>query len=379
MSALFSPFTLRKLTLRNRTVVSPMCQYSAKHGLANDWHFAHLSRFGLGGFGAVVVEATAVVPEGRITYADLGLWSDEQIVPLARIVDFLHTQSTAAAIQIGHAGRKAATPLWWRGGFTETEDEKPQVGFEDWQPVAPSAVPHASSPDYKMPRELTVEEIASLRQAFVDAARRADRAGFDIVEIHGAHGYLINEFLSPIANRRTDAYGGSEENRMRFLLEIAESVRAAWPADKPLFVRLSASDNHPDGNDVDFSVRLASRLKALGVDLVDCSSGGFDGARFDPAPNYQVPLAATIRDGANIPTMAVGLITDPNDAEAIIASGKADLVALGRGALDEPNWPLHARLALDPSRTAYGDWPKQAGFAVSAMDRTLKQRGFSDR
>jgi 2,4-dienoyl-CoA reductase-like NADH-dependent reductase (Old Yellow Enzyme family) len=356
-----------------------MCQYSAKHGLANDWHFAHLSRFGLGGFGAVVVEATAVVPEGRITYADLGLWSDEQIVPLARIVDFLHTQSTAAAIQIGHAGRKAATPLWWRGGFTETEDEKPQVGFEDWQPVAPSAVPHASSPDYKMPRELTVEEIASLRQAFVDAARRADRAGFDIVEIHGAHGYLINEFLSPIANRRTDAYGGSEENRMRFLLEIAESVRAAWPADKPLFVRLSASDNHPDGNDVDFSVRLASRLKALGVDLVDCSSGGFDGARFDPAPNYQVPLAATIRDGANIPTMAVGLITDPNDAEAIIASGKADLVALGRGALDEPNWPLHARLALDPSRTAYGDWPKQAGFAVSAMDRTLKQRGFSDR
>ncbi len=367
MSLLLSPFTLRDLTLRNRLVVSPMCQYSAVHGMANDWHFAHLARFALGGFGAVTVEATAVAAEGRITYGCMGLWNDAQIEPLARIAGFLRSQGAAAAIQIGHAGRKAATPLWWRGSFNETAAEKPLVGFEHWQPVAPSAIAHIDQPDYQVPRALTLAEVQALPAAFAAAATRALRAGFDIVELHGAHGYLLSQFLSPAANHRTDAYGGSLANRMRLMLEVIEAMRAVWPAAKPLFLRLSVTDGLPGGWTVADSLVLAAEAKQRGVDVIDCSSGGLAGAVITPAPGFQVPYAQALRQ-TGIATMAVGLITDPRQAEAVLQSGHADLVALGRTALDDPNFPLHAAKALGDT---VDQWPRQAGFAVRQRDAVL--------
>lgn len=368
-SPLFSTLTLRELTLKNRLTVSPMCQYSARHGVANDWHFAHLSRFALGGFGTVMVEATGVLPEGRITYGCTGLWDDAQIAPLARIADFIHTQGAAAAIQLGHAGRKASTPLWWRGAFNETADERREAAFEHWQPVAPSAVAHSADPDYQTPRAIEIGEMPALVRAFADAARRADRAGFDIVEIHGAHGYLINQFLSPLGNRRTDAYGGSFDNRTRLPLEIVQAMRAAWPAHKPLFMRMSVSDLVPGGWTVEDSMVFAGTLRQMGVDLIDCSSGGFDGARFEIGPCFQAPLARALRQ-TGMPTMAVGLITTPAEAEALVADGSADLIALGRAALDDPNWPHHARAALEGG-DSYAHWPRQTGFAVRNKDRAL--------
>lgn len=378
MSLLLSPATFRGLTLKNRIVLSPMCQYSAKGGLANDYHFAHLARFGLGGFGAVIVEATAVTPEGRISYADLGLWSDDHIPPLARIVAFLRSQGVAAGIQIGHAGRKAATPVWWRGRFDETEEAKPLVGFEDWPTVGPSAIPHASdSAEYKVPHALAPSEMDDIRAAFVAATERAERAGFDFVEVHSAHGYLLHQFLSPIANQREDAFGGSLENRMRFPVSVAKAVRDAWPGEKPMFVRISAQDGIDGGWTVADSIIYARALKEIGADLIDCSSGGFEGGKISVGPGYQVPLAQAIRDGASLPTMAVGLITTPGEAEAILRDGAADLVALGREALDDPNWPLHARLTLGGPADPYADWPRQAGFAVRNKDRALDLRGFA--
>jgi 2,4-dienoyl-CoA reductase-like NADH-dependent reductase (Old Yellow Enzyme family) len=374
MSNLFSPSSLRGLTLRNRTVVAPMCQYSAKDGFANDWHLVHLGRFAMGGFGLVIVEATGVTAEGRISYGDLGLWKDEQIAPLARIVDFLHSQGAAAGIQLAHAGRKASTPIHWRGGFTETEAEKAAFGFESWTPVAPSAVAHTqTNPDYQTPTALDAAGIRNIIDSFTAAAIRADQAGFDTVEIHAAHGYLLNQFLSPLANKRTDEYGGSRDNRMRLVLEVTEAVRAVWPADKPLLVRISVSDNHPEGWQVEDSVALARELKARGVDAIDCSSGGFDGASIKPIAAYQVPFAKAVRDGADIPTMAVGLLGDVAGAEAIVSSGEADFVALARAALDDPNWALHARHELGAAD--YDLWPKQAN-RVRERDRSLGLRSF---
>lgn len=373
MSQLFSPLTLRGLTLRNRTVVAPMCQYSAQGGMANDWHFVHLGRFALGGFGLVILEATGVVPEGRISYADLGLWSDAQIAPLTRIVDFLHSQSAAAGIQLGHAGRKAATPVWWRGGFNETDEEKAEYGYETWVPVAPSAVAHSDKPEYQTPHALTVDEITATVKAFADAAIRADKAGFDLVEIHGAHGYLISQFLSPLANHRTDAYGGSRENRMRFAIEVSAAVRAVWPADKPLFMRLSVTDGSPGGWGVEDSIALAHELDKIGVDAIHASSGGFEGYALKAQPLYQVPLAKALKD-AGIRSIAVGLINEPKDAEAIIATGEADLVAFARGALEDPNWPIHAHHVLDGGGDAYDLWPKQARGRIKDKDRALGLR-----
>ncbi len=291
MSHLFSPLAIGDVTLRNRTVVAPMCQYSARHGFANDWHLVQNGRFALGGFGLVILEATGVVPEGRISYGDLGLWTDEQIEPLARIVNFLKEQGSAAGIQLAHAGRKAATPIGWRRGFDETEAEKLEYGYETWVPVAPSAERHSDNPGFQDPVALDKAGIVETIEAFAAAARRADQAGFDVVEIHGAHGYLINQFLSPLANHRTDEYGGSRENRMRFALEVTDAVRAVWPRNKPLFFRVSATDGSPGGWGVEDSVVLARELKRRGVDLVDCSSGGFEGYSLKPAPHYQVPLA----------------------------------------------------------------------------------------
>ncbi|WP_246082412.1 NADH:flavin oxidoreductase/NADH oxidase [Rubellimicrobium rubrum] len=379
MSLLFSPASFRGLTFKNRLVVAPMCQYSAKGGVANDYHFAHLARFALGGFGAVIVEATAVTPEGRISYADLGLWTDEQIAPLARIVDFLRTQGTASGVQLAHAGRKASTPVWWRGRFDETEEEKPLVGFEDWPVVGPSPIPQvAGSTEFKVPRALTVEEMDDIREAFVAAAQRAQQAGFDFVEVHSAHGYLLHQFLSPVANSREDEFGGSRENRMRFPLSVVRAVREVWPAEKPLFVRISAQDGIEGGWTVADSVAYGAALKDLGADLIDVSSGGFAGARIPVGPGYQVPLSRAVRGDAGVPTMAVGLITQAQDAEAIIADGDADLVALGRMALDDPNWPVHARLELDSTEDAYAVWPKQSGFVVRNKDQALRERVYTE-
>ncbi|MDB5505476.1 MAG: NADH:flavin oxidoreductase/NADH oxidase [Devosia sp.] len=370
MSYLFSPLTLRGLTLKNRAVVAPMCQYSAKHGVANDWHLAHLGRFAQGGFGLVILEATGVLPEGRISYADLGLWTDEQIPALKRIVDFLHDNGSAAGIQLAHAGRKAATPIPWRNGFDETETEKVALAFEAWTPVGPSALIHAEGRGFTKPTALDEAGIAEIVAAFAAAAVRSDEAGFDVVEIHAAHGYLINQFLSPAANHRTDRYGGSRENRMRLALEVAEAVRKVWPQDKPLFVRISGIDGAPDGWNIEDSIVLSRELKAIGVDLIDVSSGGFDGAGLKAAPLYQVHLAEAVR-AAGLPTSAVGLISTPEEAESILVSGKADLVSLARMALDDPNWPLHARKALGENDDAYSSWPKQAGGRIRDRDRVL--------
>ena len=372
MSQLFSPLTLRSVTLRNRTVIAPMCQYSARHGVPNDWHFVHLGRFAIGGFGLVILEATGVTPEGRISYGDLGLWNDEQQTEMTRIAAFLKSQGAAAGIQLAHAGRKGATPLSWRGRFGETEAEKQALGFEDWTPVAPSAVIHAEDRDFKVPRAMTESDIADTVEAFAAAARRADAAGFDTVEVHGAHGYLVNQFLSPAANKRTDRYGGSRENRMRFALEVTEAVRAAWPDDKPLLFRMSVTDGTADGWGVEDSVVLARELGQLGVDVIDCSSGGFDGPGIKAGPLYQVPLARAVRD-AGIKTMAVGIITEPQDAEAIVANEDADLVAFARTALDDPNWPIHAarQLGLPPDQTP---WPLQAGYRMPGWEKMLGHR-----
>jgi 2,4-dienoyl-CoA reductase-like NADH-dependent reductase (Old Yellow Enzyme family) len=376
MSHLFTPLTFRDLTLKNRLVVAPMCQYSARHGFANDWHFAHLGRFAIGGFGLVFVEATAVSPEGRITYADTGLWSDEQVEPYRRIVDFLHSQGAAAGVQLAHAGRKASSPVPFRPNPTDAE--KVATAYEDWQPIAPSPIIHSERmPGYKIPREMSLDDIRRFKQSYIESVYRSEKAGFDVIEIHAAHGYLLNQFLSPLANKREDDYGGSRENRMRLLLELAAEVRAAWPAGKPLFVRISASDNHPDGWTIEDSIVLAGKLKALGVDAIDVSSGGFDGAILDPKSLYQLPLSTRVRNEGGIATLAVGLITTPEEAEAIAANGDADLVAIARAALDDPNWPVHARHFLDRNESAYADWPPQAGYAVRNMDRSLKKRAFA--
>jgi NADH:flavin oxidoreductases, Old Yellow Enzyme family len=369
MSKLMSPVTLRNVTLRNRTVVAPMCQYSSIDGFANDWHFVHLGRFALGGFGLVVVEATGVLPEGRISYGDLGLWKDEHIAPLARIVDFLHANGSAAGIQLAHAGRKASTPVSWRGPEDlQTEEQRRAAGYEHWQPVAPSAESHdPADPDYQVPIALDAAGIRRVIDGFVAAALRAERAGFDTVEIHAAHGYLLNQFLSPLSNHRTDEYGGSLENRMRLVLEITEAVRAVWPAHKPLLARLSVSDNAPGGWTPEDSVVLARELKARGVDAIDCSSGGLAQGRITSAAGYQVPFSRTVRTGADIPTMAVGLLGDVAEAEAILERGDADFIALARGALDDPNWAARAATELDGH---YELWPVQAR-RVAGRDQAL--------
>lgn len=378
MADLFSPLSLRGLTLRNRLVVSPMCQYSAQMGLANDWHLVHLGRFALGGFGLIVVEAAAVTPEGRISYGDLGLWSDAHIEPLKRIVDFVHAQGSTIGIQIAHAGRKASNLPPWLGGKRLEGDAAHRAGAEYWQPLAPSPLAHA--PGFAEPQELGSQQIARLVESFAQAAKRAELAGFDMVEIHGAHGYLIDEFLSPLANKRTDQYGGSRDNRMRFALEIAEAARAVWPENKPLFTRLSVQDWHPEGWQIEDSIALAKELKARGVDLIDCSSGGFAEAELVIEPGYQVPFAKAVRQGADIPTMAVGLIEGAQRANEIVATGEADLVALARGALDDPNWPQHAREALYPDQPqTHADWPKQAGYAVRARNKALEASDSKNR
>jgi 2,4-dienoyl-CoA reductase-like NADH-dependent reductase (Old Yellow Enzyme family) len=336
---LFSPLRIREIPFRNRIAVSPMCQYSSHDGFANDWHLVHLGSRAAGGAGLVMMEATAVEDRGRISPQDQGIWKDEHIDFLTRIAAFLQEQGAVAGIQLAHAGRKASTQAPWMGGR--------RVAQEDggWTPVAPSALPfHSGDP---APHELSREEIRCIVDAFAAGARRALRAGFQMIELHAAHGYLAHEFLSPLSNRRTDEYGGSFENRSRFALEVIEAVRGAWPTELPLWLRISATDWAPGGWILDDSVALAKIVRDLGVDLIDCSSGGLTiDQKIELGPGYQVAFAERIRAEASIATGAVGMITTPQQADEIVRTGKADVVLLARELLRNPYFPIHAAQAL---------------------------------
>ena len=349
MAHLFDPLTIRDLLFANRVVVSPMCEYSSTDGFVNDWHFVHLGSRAVGGAGLVLTEATAVLPEGRISPQDLGIWSDKHVEPLARVVRFIHEQGSVAGMQLAHAGRKASTYRPWEGNSAVPQSEG------GWRKVvAPSALRFADN--YPMPQALTNDGIQEIIAAFAAAARRACDAGFRVIEIHGAHGYLIHEFLSPLSNQRDDAYGGSFENRTRFIREIVTAVRSSWPKGAPLFVRISATDWVQGGWDIRQSVELARGLKELGVDFVDCSSGGtVPHAEIPVGPGYQTAFAEQIRREAGIMTGAVGMITSPVQAEHIIATGQADAVIIAREFLRDPYWPLRAARKLDQPIS----WPVQ--------------------
>lgn len=348
MSKLFSPLTLREVTFRNRAWVSPMCQYSSRDGMPNDWHLVHLGSRAVGGAGMVMVEATAVTPEGRISPADSGIWSDLHAEAFSRITRFIAENGAVPAIQLAHAGRKASTAAPWLGHGPLDERDG------GWQTIAPSAIPFDKH--YPMPREMTREEIGELVRAFVAAAKRSLAAGFKVVEIHAAHGYLLHEFLSPLSNHRRDEYGGSPENRTRLVRQVAQAVREAWPANLPLFVRISATDYAEGGWDLQQSVELAKGLKSDGVDLIDCSSGALvPNVKMPIGPGYQVPFAEAIRRGAGIATGAVGMITEPQQAEEVISSGKADAVLIARELLRDPYWPLRAAKLLKADVV----WPRQ--------------------
>lgn len=359
---LFTPLTVRDVTLKNRVVVSPMCQHSAEPGgVAGAWHLVHLGKFALGGAGLIFVESTAVEPGARIGIRDVGLWSDAQVAPFKSIVDFVHANGAAIGVQLAHAGRKAGSQALWEGGRALTVEQLRATG-EPWRRVGPSAV--AAGPEWSVPDALDHEGIAEIRRMFAAAAERADRAGFDVLELHFGHGYLVASFLSPHANLRDDAYGGSRENRMRLAIEIARDVRAVWPEGKPLFVRISAVDGTADGWGLDDSVVLARELKAVGVDVIDCSSGGLsDETRNMNVPRglgFQVPFSERIRREAEVMTQAVGVILDGPQAESILEEGGADLIAVGRQALYDPYWAHHAAHALGYD-LGFEGWPVQHG------------------
>jgi len=363
MPRLFDPIPLRSLTLPNRILVSPMCQYSAIGGSATDWHMAHLGSLALSGAGLLCVEATAVTPEGRITPGDLGLYSDDNESALARVVRMIRSVSTIPlAIQLAHAGRKGSSGAPWEGGQLVPAERG------GWQPVAPSAVAHAEGEP--PPRPFALDELPRLREAFAEAARRSARLGFDAIELHCAHGYLLHEFLSPVSNRRNDAYGGSLANRMRFPLEVFDAVRAAFPADRPVGVRVSATDwlegIEAESWTVESTVEFGQALKQRGCDWLDVSSGGISPRqKITLGPGYQVPFAEIVRTEVGLPTIAVGLITEPRQAEAIVERGRADMVALARAFLCDPRWPWHAATALggkvDGPRQYWRALPREAG------------------
>lgn len=345
---LFSSLSIRSIHFKNRIVVSPMCQFSSVNGFANDWHFVHLASRAVGGAALIFTEAAAVTAEGRISPQDLGFWSDEHIEPLARIVKFIESQNSVAGIQLAHAGRKASTKRPWEGTGKVTIDQG------GWQPVAPS--PIAFSEEYLTPTELSINEIHQIIIAFTQATQRALVAGFKVIEIHSAHGYLLHEFLSPLSNQRHDQYGGNFENRIRLLIETVEAVRKVWPENLPLFVRISATEWVDGGWSLEESIELALRLKKIGVDLIDASSGGnVTQARIPIGPGYQTIFAEQIRYHANIATGTVGLITSPIQADHIIRTGQADFVFLAREMLRNPYWPLNAAIELKQSI----EWPVQ--------------------
>lgn len=355
---LFSPYPSRSVVLKNRIGVSPMCQYSAVDGLPNQWHVVHLGSRAVGGAGLVVVEAAAVAPEARISSADVGIWSDDHVDAFRPITAFVKSQGAVPAIQLAHAGRKGSTEVPWVGRKAVAEQDG------GWQPMAPSAIRFQD--DYPMPREMTEADIARVIDEFVVAARRSVEAGFEVLELHMGHGYLVHQFLSPLANHRDDGYGGPFEKRVAFAMRLVEAVRTEWPQRLPLFVRLSATDWIDGGWDLPQSVRLARLMRAAGVDLIDCSSGSITPQSQGPmAPNFQVPLAQAIRREAGIATAAVGLITEARQAEQILAEGSADLVFLARALLQDPYWPLRAAQELEGKAT----WPIQYERAVNKFAR----------
>jgi 2,4-dienoyl-CoA reductase-like NADH-dependent reductase (Old Yellow Enzyme family) len=380
---LFTPMRLREISLKNRVVIAPMHQYSAVKGFATDWHLMNAGRFAAGGAGLVIMESTKVERRGCGTVGDLGIWKDEFVPGLKRCVDFIRRNGAVPGIQLGHSGRKARRFRPWEGGAPL----KPSAEVDDWDAwelVAPSAL---QSPETEpVPRALTREEIPKLVDAWAQAARRADEAGFDVLEIHGAHGYLVHEFLSPFSNRRNDEYGGSELNRMRFCIEVVEAVRAKWPARKPLFLRLSVEDNSGWGPEE--SVALSRIVKDKGIDVIDCSSGGMRGSPVVSAGSvgygYQVPYAAKIKAEAGVATMAVGLIVHADQAEAILQRGEADLIAIAREVLYNPNWPMDAaqKLGVDkqfasvPPPQAY--WLAKRASSVKGVVPSTYQRGMSE-
>jgi 2,4-dienoyl-CoA reductase-like NADH-dependent reductase (Old Yellow Enzyme family) len=348
MPHLFDPISLRGVTLSNRIIVSPMCQYSCIDGFATDWHLVHLGSRAVGGAGLVFTEAAAVTPGGRISPNDLGIWDEGHVEVFQRIVHFVKSQGSATGIQLAHSGRKASTRRPWDGiaGIP-----KEQGG---WEPIGPT--PDAFTADYVRPRAMTRSDITEVVEAFAHAARRARHAGFDVVEIHAAHGYLLHEFLSALTNTRADDYGGVFENRIRLTLEVVDAVRGEWPGNRPLFVRISSTDWVPGGWDIEQSIELSKRLGAHGVDLIDCSSGGnVPRADIPLGPGYQVPFAARIRRESKLATGAVGLITTPSQADQIVRNGEADCVLLARELLRDPYWPLHAAQALGQAAS----WPAQ--------------------
>ena len=373
---LFQPWELKGVKARNRIVISPMCQYSAEDGHVTDWHLVHLGKFAQGGAGIVFVEATAVEKRGRITHGDVGIWDDGHIPGLKRIVEFLKSQGAVPAIQLAHAGRKAsmARPWYGNGPLTQADIDRGDVG---WRTVAPTTAPVADG--YTPPRAFERGDFDTVTKAFVESVRRARAAGFEIIELHGAHGYLLHSFLSPISNTRSDEYGGSLENRMRFPLQVAAEVRKSW--SKPLFFRISSIDDVEGGWSIEDSVAFAKALKKIGVDVVDCSSGGISGSAtaatkttLPRVPGFQLPFSERIKKEASIATMAVGLILTPQQAEEALAAGRADLIAIGREALFDPNWPAHAAHALGVDAD-FGAWPQQYGWWLTRRESLLKKLG----
>ena len=373
---LFSPYTIRDTVLPNRLVLAPMMQYRSKDGLASDWHLVHFGKFALGGFGTIITEVVSVEPRGRITHGDLGIWSDDHIAPLKRCTDFIHSQGALAAIQIGHAGRKASTQRALEGGGPLNAEDAAR-GESGWDVVGPTNVAFAEA--HPVPHALTESDIADLLIKFGEAACRADQAGFDVIEIHGAHGYLISSFLSPVTNTRKDGYGGDLKGRMRFATEVAQVMRKNWPTGKPLFFRISVEDGTgPDGWGVADTLTIDPLLKQAGVDIIDCSSGGIsDSATLQNTsrgPGYQVGFADAVKNQAHVPSMAVGLILSPEQAEDVLESGKADLIAIGRQGLYDPFWPLHAIQSLRPDpdfnfwEAPSGWWLQRRAAALAKLD-----------
>lgn len=378
MSLLSQPLALRGVTLPNRIMVSPMCTYSTSgDGIATDWHFAHYGRLAMGGAGLVMLEATSIDPVGRHSYADLGIWNDAQVAPLARIARFIRAQGSVAAIQLQHAGRKSSARRPWHGGSPLTEEDLELRGEAPWQAIGPSPIPVGEGKP--VPAEIASEDLPRVKQMWVDAARRSVEAGFDVIEVHSAHGYLLNQFLSPIANRRNDDYGGELENRMRFPLEVIAAVRDVVPEDKLLFVRISAVDGVEEGWTLEESVIYGQRLREIGVDVIDCSSGGIGGAatmnRLARYPGFQLPLSQAVREGSELPTVGVGLIFKPRQAEGALSAGQADIVAIGRECLNNPNWPDMALTELDPARS-YGHWQPNVGWWLEKRESII--RGYEE-
>lgn len=376
---LFAPLTIRGVTLPNRVVISPMSQYRSVDGYANDWHFAHLSRFALGGAGLVFTEATAVERRGRRTHGDLGLWEDGQIAELARIARFLDAQGAVPGIQLGHAGRKASEKRPWHGETPVDEEDVALRGEHPWKAIGPSPEPYGEG--WPAPAEMTLDDIKTVIDGFRDAAARAHEAGYRVIDVYAGHGFLLHQFYSPVANKRTDAYGGDLAGRSRLSVEVAEAIRDVWPETDPLFFRISATDWIDGGWEIEDTVVLARRLKDAGVDIIDTTTGGIGGLerprRMPLGQAFQTPFAERVRKEAGVGAMTVGFIWDPEVANQIIEDGRADLVALAREVLSDPNWPLHAAraLGLDPK---FDMWKPEFGWWLNRRERVIDKLGLRD-